>query len=71
MYTIYGSTNSCQCSMVKRLFNENGLEYNYVDIKDAPEIKQKATDKGIKQLPIVVNANTQEIVDPWKVIHNA
>ena len=45
MYTIYGSNNCCQCSMVKRLFNEKGLEYNYVDIKDAPEIKQKATDK--------------------------
>lgn len=68
MYIVYGNKHCLQCKIVEEAFKRKGIHYKKLDVSDNVIVQEKAKAKGIKTLPIVVNENTLEIVDPWKVL---
>ena len=68
MYIVYGNEHCLQCKMIEKMFEEKGIHYKKLDVSDNVIVQEKAKAKGIRTLPIVVNENTLEIVDPWKVL---
>ena len=69
-YTVYGSPTCGQCKICKRLFDQKGIKYRYVDIATlesivAETIMEVARKEGKGSLPIVMDETTGGIVD-WR-----
>lgn len=75
-YTVYGSPSCTQCKVCKKLFNQKGIEYLYIDITEitdvgANSILEYARASGLGNLPIVIDNETGNVVRWQEVLRNA
>lgn len=69
-YTIYGTATCGQCRICKKLFDQKGIKYRYVDITTlenivAETVMEFARKEGKGSLPIVMDEATGKVVD-WR-----
>lgn len=64
--TMYGADWCGDCRRAKAWFEENGYEYDYVDLVANPEETQNVLDRnnGKQQIPVIVFADDSHLVEP-------
>lgn len=55
--TVYTLPVCVQCNQTKKLLDREGVEYDVVDLMEAPEQAAKFKEDGFLQAPIVVVGN--------------
>lgn len=75
-YTVYGSPSCSQCRVAKKLFNQKGIEYLYIDITEMTAVEsvgvlEYARLFGLGTLPIVIDNKTGNAVRWQEVLRNA
>lgn len=57
--TLYSKPGCVQCRATQRMFDKDGVNYNYVDLSEQPEAIEEIKALGYLQAPVVfVNENT-------------
>lgn len=55
MYTIYSKPNCPQCQSTEDAFKHKGIDYIKIDVTKDLNHYQKATETGMKSMPIVIS----------------
>lgn len=51
--TLYSKPNCVQCRATQRMFDKDGVDYNYVDLSEQPEALMSIKELGYLQAPVV------------------
>lgn len=54
--TVYTTPNCSQCDATKRMFDKGGIEYDVVDLAEAPDTLAEFKARGLTRAPIVQTA---------------
>lgn len=70
---VFGTNNCPQCKICKKLFDNKGINYEYVDLNTLPEdeytdLIETATSQGFHGLPLVYDYLSDNFVDWHEVI---
>lgn len=61
MITVYSKPNCAQCTMTKKVLDDNGISYTLIDVYENTEAKDHVKSLGFQSMP-VVEADGHE---PW------
>jgi glutaredoxin-like protein NrdH len=53
MVTVYSKTNCQKCKATKRKLQALHVDYQEVNVEDAPETRQKLLGMGFREMPVV------------------
>nr|WP_086939878.1 glutaredoxin-like protein NrdH [Thaumasiovibrio occultus] len=54
LVTLYSTARCVQCDATKKALDNQGIEYQLIDLNDDPSAKEKVAELGYRQLPVVV-----------------
>ena len=64
--TMYGADWCGDCIRSKRLLNELGVEFTYVDLEQQPEAQEIVIERnqGAKSIPVIVFPDDSHLTEP-------
>lgn len=66
MITYYGAPWCPDCMRAKRILDEQGVEYEYINLEENPEAAQEVEriNKGMQSIPTIVFPDGSVLVEP-------
>lgn len=66
MITLYGARWCPDCIRSKKLLDELGVEYHYIDLQDTPDAAQvvEKINNGFQSIPTIVFDDKSVLVEP-------
>ncbi|MBM4407934.1 MAG: NrdH-redoxin [Chloroflexi bacterium] len=62
--TVYGADWCADCLYARRILDEAGARYRYVDLRVDREAQEHLAAAGILAIPVVVTTDGQILIDP-------
>jgi len=64
--TMYGADWCGDCIRAKAYFNDNGVDYSYVDLEETPEATETVLERnnGVKRIPVIVFSDDSHLTEP-------
>lgn len=66
MITFYGTPYCPDCAMSKRVLDEKGIEYQYINLEDDPDAAEKVMElnNGMQSVPTIVFDDGSILTEP-------
>jgi mycoredoxin len=63
---VYGTPMCGDCVVAKKVFNENNIDFNFINIADSEEDTKKAIElnNGVRRIPVIVFEDGSILVEP-------
>ena len=63
---MYGTPTCGDCVLAKQVFDENNVDYDYIDISNDEKATQKAIElnNGIRRIPVIIFEDQSILVEP-------
>jgi mycoredoxin len=63
---VYGTPTCGDCIVAKQVFNENNIDFDFINIADSEEDTKKAIElnNGMRRVPVIVFEDGSILVEP-------
>jgi mycoredoxin len=63
---VYGTLTCGDCIVAKQVFNENNIDFDFINIADSEEDTKKAIElnNGMRRVPVIVFEDGSILVEP-------